>query len=394
MNSTILSCSLLATFLVADVAAQTVHRVGPGQPFAEITAAVQAASPGDVVEVLAGVYSSFVLDKALTIRVEPTGAAVTVGNSSSSSGPTYVSLPNGAHARLCGLTFHRVQNLGDGVLSCEGCALLGSTSLGNSEPGLYISAGSVTLWRCQFGSGAGIIALDCELAMVQCDVVSSPGYTWFQRRTALRVDHATVHASACAFVGGDSHVTSSPWPAIHVPAGTVDLVDCTVQGGNSVPAGALGEPALLSDPGAIVRHQRTQFTAGTGPGGSQTPIMGGGTVVGAPLLGVQIAETSLALGGTLTAPFHGEPNGLVLVLAAFQLSPPAPAPFVSPLHWGFGPNLALNAAVLLGDPAGQSTFALAIPALPPLRDLGVWLTGIEFLANPFQLSPPVGGVIR
>jgi hypothetical protein len=91
----------------------------------------------------------------------------------------------------------------------------------------------------------------------------------------MSVENATVHAAQCQFVGGDSFNTQVPWPAVYVPPGsTVDLVDCTLQGGNTFPAGALGESALLSDPGSIVRHQRCQFLSGTGPGGSPAPIAG------------------------------------------------------------------------------------------------------------------------
>jgi hypothetical protein len=50
--------------------------------------------------------------------------------------------------------------------------------------------------------------------------------------------------------------------------------------------------------------------------------------------------------------------------------------------------------VLLGDASGLSAYSLSIPANPALRDLGVWLTGLEFATAPIQLSPPVGGVIR
>jgi hypothetical protein len=90
---------LMAIAASAPLAAQTVHRVGPGQPFATIEEAIQAATTGDVVEVLAGNYPAFVLNKALTIRAEPVGAVVTA---SSNPTPNYVMLPAGGHARLCG----------------------------------------------------------------------------------------------------------------------------------------------------------------------------------------------------------------------------------------------------------------------------------------------------
>ena len=50
--------------LGASLAAQTVHTVGPGG-FAQIHEAIAAASPNDVIQVHAGTYEAFTLDKPL-----------------------------------------------------------------------------------------------------------------------------------------------------------------------------------------------------------------------------------------------------------------------------------------------------------------------------------------
>lgn len=60
----------LALLLATPLAAQAVLRVGPGG-HAQIRDAILAAAPGDVIEVAAGTYLPFTLDKPLTITALP-----------------------------------------------------------------------------------------------------------------------------------------------------------------------------------------------------------------------------------------------------------------------------------------------------------------------------------
>lgn len=236
-----------------------------------------------------------------------------------------------------------------------------------------------------------IYAQSCSVALTQCELHGQASSTFLVPTSAMTLRNVTLHAASTTFVGGDASGNGGGFAAVYVPiASTLDLVDCVLQGGDTT---QWGESALAL-PSGTARHQRCQFLSGTGPNGANPPIVALGSVMPAPLLGVEMAETSIALGATISPAYRSEPNGLVLVLAAFELQAPAPAPFVSPMHWGFGPTNAVGVAVLLGDTLGASSWSLAIPANPSLRDLGVWFTGVEFAASPLQLSPPVGGVIR
>lgn len=384
--------TLAATLALAfGVTAQAVLQVGPTATYATIQAAVDAAAPGDIVEVFPGAYAEFTLAKALTIRAAAVGAVVSV----ITANPNTIDVPLGGQVRVCGLQLGHTRCSGSGVASFEDCVFAPLPGFLNViPPGIYATQTAVTLWRCTVNGNGAIHAFDSRFSLVQCDVLGSASSIYLVYTAAMVADNCVVHASDCTFRGGDFGANGGGYPAIWIrTSGTFDLVGCGVFGGSTTAPGRLGDIAVTHVAG-MLRHRDCQFVTGSGPSGSPMPIAGGGPVAAAPLLGVSLTETALTLGGSMTAAWRGEPNGLVLVLAAFNLRPPQPAPFVAPLHWGFGPDNALNAAVTLGDATGLSSYSLAIPATPVLRDLGLWFTGIEFATTPFQLSPPVGGVIR
>ncbi|HVS09309.1 MAG TPA: hypothetical protein VMS76_05485, partial [Planctomycetota bacterium] len=77
------SLSLASALLAGAAGAQATWIVdddgGPGVHFTDIQPAVDAASSGDVIRVFPGTYSGFILDKALVIVGQPSGAATVQG---------------------------------------------------------------------------------------------------------------------------------------------------------------------------------------------------------------------------------------------------------------------------------------------------------------------------
>lgn len=391
MSARQLAGSLLAlAFLgVTPLAAQTVWTVGPTQPHTTIAAAIAAASPGDVLAVQAGTYAPFTLDKALTIRAEPVGVAVTV---TSTTTTTTVLLPSSGQARICGIDFPGIQ-LGAGLVSFEDCDFVAPAN--GTSGNVAILLANATFTRCRILGGIPAVRLqDGAASFVQCEVRG--GGTLFYNASTSAIyawGFAKVHATSSVLAAGPGWNLAGSWPAVWaVQNNEIDLVDCVVTGGDYVqPNAVAGGSAIVANTYSVVRHHRCTLTSGVGTSGSAPTTVG--NVVATPLLGVSIQEQGLALGGSLHADFAAEPGDLIFVLASFGLRAPSPAPLVAPWQWGFAQEGTV-VSLQLANAAGGATYGFSIPSDPAYRDLGVWLTGAAFTGLPGRLSPPVGGVIR
>ena len=80
------------------------------------------------------------------------------------------------------------------------------------------------------------------------------------------------------------------------------------------------------------------------------------------------------------------------MLLSFELRP-APAASTVEATWLPAPDY-LWLATTLADAAGVATLQSAIPNAPALRDIGVWLHALDVSAAPWQVSPPIGGMLR
>jgi hypothetical protein len=374
----------------APLVAQTVWTVGPTSPHTTIAAAIAAAQPGDIIAVQAGTYAPFTLDKGLTIRAEPIGAAVQIQLSTTAQ--TTALIASGAHARICGIDFPRF-HIGHGVLSFEDCEFVAPNDLVSSN--ITLLGGSATFTRCRVIHGVpAVYANTGALSFVQCEVRGGSTMLYNSSSSAVYAwGTAKVHASDSLFAAGQGWSASTGWPGIWaVQNNEIDLVDCVVTGGDYVqPTAQYGGPAISANINSIVRHHRCTLTSGVSTSGSEPPTVG--NVITEPLLGVSIQEPGLLLGGSLHADFSAEPGDMVVVLASFGLTAPTTAPLVTPLQWGF----AAQGSVVswqIADASGNATYGFSIPSHPAYRDLGVWLTGAAFAGLPGRLSPPVGGVIR
>ncbi len=381
---------VLVSLCAAPLVAQTVWHVGPGQPLPTIGAAIAIASPGDVLAVRAGTYPPFTLDKGLTIRAEPVGAAVNVAYSASAT--TTMLMPGNAHARICGVDFPNLLHSG-GVTSFEDCDFL--TPPSSFAPSVVVLGGAATFVRCRIRDGLPAVYVQSSvLSLVQCEVRGGDTYHYNAATSALYAwGTAKVHASNCVLEAGRGWSQAMGWPGVFaVQDNEIDLVDCDVRGGDYLtPNALLGGAAIAASSSAVVRQHRCTLTPGVGTLGVGPTTAG--NVLAAPQLGASLREPGLLLGAGLHVDLAAEPGDLVFVLASFGLSLPAPAPLVAPSHWGFAAHGTV-VSLQFADAAGHATYGFAIPSDPAFRDLGVWLMGAAFAGLPGRLSPPVGGVIR
>ncbi len=180
--------SLAAGVLVVDAAG--------GGDFTDLPDAVAAASPGDVVLVRTGTYSTFTVDGlALTVTADR-AASVQVRGTTRQSGVVVLNLAPGQCVVLRGLivsapvqTAARVVRDCQGAVLAEDCTLLGE-ELSAVFPRHAVrvrNSGSVTLVRCLAVGGT-----------------ASPGTTQFDGGHGLLVETgSTVHVYDCTLQGGD-----------------------------------------------------------------------------------------------------------------------------------------------------------------------------------------------
>src|SRR5262245_53041621 len=161
--------SALSLAMVAHVPAQTVHHVG-AFGFSTIQAAIDAASPGDIVLVDPGLHAAFTLNKGVTIL-----GSVGGGTSILSFGPSFplVSVPAGQIAHLVALQC-TTMTIGSGQATIDRCSFTGA------QPRLAIANAVVHLQRCTIQN-------------------TSPGVG--TPLATLFLDNANVFASDCTFSG-------------------------------------------------------------------------------------------------------------------------------------------------------------------------------------------------
>ncbi|MBK8096063.1 MAG: hypothetical protein IPK26_03100 [Planctomycetes bacterium] len=392
------------TAAIAALPAQAVLRVGPGG-YADIPSAIAAASVGDTIEVAAGNYGPFTLDKALTITAAP-GALVNIVPSAGGTSSNFLRPPSGTTARLVGLQFRnpwmyfaaetRVER---GTVWLQDCVCEGPQF--SPSAGLSVTNATAVLERCivaGFGLATGGVS-DCH---------------------GLSADHATVFASDCRFGGATTGVFYGIAGAgIAANASTLHCVRCTVDGGNgdplcSFPAGQ----GILSQGGSTLWLADCAVRGGSSPcrpggnglehsgpvpaqiarctflGGAGTPSGFGtvGPVTVAPLLGLGAATMPLQVGQPYRISYQTPANWPVVVLAATDLSP-HPQPFL--LQPALLPIAAARTfALLVADSNGAAVLQTTVPANPALHHATVWLQAGSGLGVPLQTAPALGGVIR
>lgn len=259
-----IALSLLVLLSAAPLSAQQVHVVdddgGPGVDFTTLSAAVAAASSGDVLLIESGSYAgAFTLDgKALVLAadadatVDLQAGVATVQNLAAGQTVTL----RGVHSHFvswnlvsdagtvwfedCSLEFDDALTLG--TMTATGCANVVVTcctisaapavsTFGDNVPsdGIHAQQSQLTLYECTVTGGSG------DLSMTTIDV---PG------QQAVELVDATLFLAGSTLTGGPG-ATAAGGAALRVAgASTAWLLDDTLAGGDGTPDGAAVEETL------------------------------------------------------------------------------------------------------------------------------------------------------
>ena len=287
-----IASSALALFVATPAFAGTLT-VGPpasGATFNQISAAISAAQPGDVILVEAGFYqepSTLFINKPLSII--GAGAATTnfeVAGLSPFEGllPMSVSgLQAGEEVRVMGLTLSALFLGGAGagtlaVADCEGPVVFTDVAAGGNA----IAAGAKGLVRVT--DSDQVLFDNCSFAAVNLGNGSG------EPTPAVKISDSNVYLNACDVLGASA---ASPLvagfafdgaPAIHATNSVLRLSRTSAMGGSGTAPSIFFTPTVLTVGGAGVSATTSQVFARGGPGNLLEGGRGGRALVGGQLL--------------------------------------------------------------------------------------------------------------
>ncbi len=363
--------------LAGSAMAQATWIVGTGGAFLDLQQAIDSPSvvAGDVLQLVPGPlpHEAFSLTKGVTIR----GPAVIQGD------PLYhgayrsiISVPAGAQARLVDLDFRAPAadplygpagvDCSGGLVTFDHCQIHG---------GVNVSSGSVSFLHCAvFGNGRRA-ALRLTLTPVAAvgssfTAVGVSGYSAIEA-----VYGGSLHGSGLQVTGpaNGSQPTAIVASGLLAPL-NLWLADSTI-GGSTYAIRCLG--------GATAQLARCTVNGG----------VTGSATWGAPLLGAQFAPSVPQIGMPWNLTVRGPANVPVAVVVTFGLAGPATiATHLEPVWWQGLQSfpLAAGSTGALGAFVSNQT----IPALPVLRNLGVFVHTVGAAGGQHQVAPPTGGVVR
>ena len=386
----------------SPLAAQTVWTV---TAYEGIQAAVDAASPGDVV-VLANNggfpdYRGFTLTKGLTIRAN--GSRIGVRPQDSPNTIT-VAVPPGEVAHLVGLdltySYSPYGTTGSKVMVQSGRVAFEDCILScYYVPPLTINAGQVTVVRgtvqaLGYVSAPAIVATNAQLVLRDTTVVGSsatcqpPNCTPYPASPGVALTQSTLQAERTTFTGGSQNRTDSAGtgqPAILATNSVLRLSDCTLTAGSTNPGLGNGGTALVNNGTTPAALRQTQLIPGQ-PNGSASsgPIDPTAALVRLSVSGAWqrgVARTVTVLGDA------NAPYGLWFASDPVATTRPE---VVEPLWLLTGPLLAFG----LLDANGTATSTIAVPNDPILLHMVVWLQIVAGSQSPWHASTLAGGIIR
>jgi len=381
----------LALFTVSAAAGTlTVGPAGTGADFTELTTAVAAAAPGDVLLVAPGQYSStatVVVNKPLTIlgagsdvtRVESLPAFPVLD-----SLPLYVvGLAAGEEVRIAGLGLHAASFGGEFatafvIENCVGPVVLADISTGaegmiGDSPGLGQIRGS-----------AQVVLDGCELRVLGGASNTPP-------TPALRIENSEVHINGCVLRGGTQGTLLSQGtehdgaPGILATSSVVRLSRTAVRGGDGTASSVFFTPTTPTAGGAAIEATSSQIYV---RGGSGNDLLGG--------TGKSAIAGGVLVHGQGGAAVAADPASLVTSTLDAVLTSGADSTFVvtTPIVDGGSPYFALGTALA----TLASTTKLAAPGTSVTLELGgqpgaLFLTYFSLLQGPATATPAIYGQI-
>jgi hypothetical protein len=397
----------LGLLLAVSLEAQSVHLVGAGG-FAQISDAIAVAMAGDVIEVTAGNYLPFTLEKALTIRGRP---GPLIGVQSSTYATTRLRPPAGTMATISRIEFRspatRISTMETrierGTVFCEECLFEASALLGAG--GLTVENATAVLRRCVLvGNGvaagvagtynAGLVCNNAQVFASDCWLRGSD--TSFDSYggggEGARVSASVAQFVRCTIEGGNQrHAWANPpgRGVATVGATMLWLADCTVLGGAGASApGAIGLHHSATAPAQLAR---SSITGGPNTSGGSSGAAIVGATVAAPLLGLGAATMPLVRGSPFSISYRTQPNWPILVFVATDLQVRDDPLFAEPVLLAGTPGVL---AILVADGNGDAVYQTTVPALPALPHARFFVEAVSGVAVPLHTSPPLGGVVR
>lgn len=353
MRSTLAGLALLSLALPVHASTWIVDiSNGPGTNFTQISAAIVAAAPGDMLLVRPGQYAEFVLDKPLSI----VGLGVAPQTWSTTLGMLVQNLPPNSTTSIANLT---VNGIGWGGLQLRDCA--GAVMLDGLESYDLIQVTNCTdlrLRRCETA-----VSMVSTASRVELGDSLLLGLSGWDCNCCWYPSHAGAGGPGLRVVGGEVHLARTT-----IIGGAGGSSNCPDLGCGDADAGD-GGPGVLLSGGArlLVSGSSDRFVQGGAAGVSQClggfdGLPGAAVVIGAGcearLSGETFSGAIVNNGGILVQPSPDDP-----FLRALG-SPTAGAPFTLRLS---GPPGA-TAQVLLGRrPIVVPTPALDEEQLVPIN---------------------------
>ena len=384
------SLPLLAALLGALCAvspAQQVHVVdasgGGGSQYTEISDAVAAAVAGDVVEVRAGTYALFTVDKGISVIADKTTGVAQV-----SGGVRIENVPAGWPAVISGFFFLPgfPVDYGIEVRNNVGAVHLDDLIRNNAfGEGVKIHNNAIVSMRdCSItGYDIAMTVTQSALHMDGCTIAAGAQINGRQG-SALQCDGSTVHAGSTLLHGGaSSFYPGFESPGLHLISGTVCLGAGTTVAAGIVPPGfTLPVEAIFSEGGSIAMDGAAQLV----PFGGSPATLGPATPVDTIVPAVHLEGASP--GGNFAADILA-PEGSTAVTFFGLASPPIALPFGT--FWVAAPRVVVDVgAVPVG---GERNALLPVPSYFP-EGLSFAVQSVVIDSGSLYFSTPSVAVVR